>query len=344
MIDLDGVQAHVLVRCLERFREAAERELGEVLARELRGFRPQEVRELFDELDVMTRQLAVRPNLHTHAPSDPWPNTSVHEVHARMLKRIVVAQRRALAQEIDGPRQLTTHREAILWLERELKVLDQLIEAPWFVETRPARIPRLTDFLSIRHAEALRTPEALPVAPVDDKFRILGAASACLPELARLRVRCELRELAIAVVYLDIDDFKGFNSRYGETRVDRDLLPPFMQLLEAHAFMRGRAYRMGGDEFVVVVPNADRDAGGAFVRRFANALRELRCPGVDPRPTVSAGVVELAPDSFLTEREVLARADRAKAFAKSNGKRRVAGYEGELMREQDLRVLDQPSI
>jgi diguanylate cyclase (GGDEF)-like protein len=339
MIDLDGVQAHVLVRCLERFREGCQRELGEVLARELRGFKPQEVRELFDELDVITRQLAVRPNLLTHAPSDPWPNTSVHEVHARMLKRIVISQRRALAQEIDGPRQMTTHREAIQWLERELRVLDQILEAPWFLETRPARIPRLTDFLSIRHAEALRIAEEPATLRVDDKFRILAAASACLPELAQLRARCELRELSIAVVYLDIDDFKGFNSRYGETRVDRDLLPPFMQLLEAHAFMRGRAYRMGGDEFVVVVPNADRQAGTAFVRSFAHALRELRCPGIDPRPTVSAGIVEVAPDSFLTEREVLARADRAKAFAKQEGKHRVAGYEGELMRELDLRVL-----
>lgn len=339
MIELDGVQAHVLVRCLERFRENVTAELEGVLARELRGFRPQEVRELSDELDVITRQLAVRPNVTHPSPSDPWPNASVHEVHGRMLKRIVIAQRRALALEIDGPRQMTTHREAIQWLERELRVLDQILETAWFLGTRPARIPRLTDFLSIRHAESMLTPDEPPAALVDEKFRVLGAASACLPELARVRARCELRDLAVAVVYLDIDDFKSFNSRYGETRVDRDLLPSFMQLLEATAFAVGRAYRMGGDEFVVVLPNADREAALAFVRRFARALAELRCPGIDPRPTISAGIVEVAPDGFLTEREVLARADRAKAFAKAAGKHRAAGYDGELMRETDLRVL-----
>jgi diguanylate cyclase (GGDEF)-like protein len=341
MIELDGVQAHVLVRCLERFRENATREIEGVLARELRGFRPQEVRELFDELDVISRQLAVRPNVSHPSPSDPWPNASVHEIHGRMLKRIVIAQRRAAALEIDGPRQMTTHREAIQWLERELRVLDQLLETQWFLGTRPARIPRLTDFLSIRYAESMLTPGEPPPPVVDDKFRVLRAASACLPELARMRARCELRELTITVVYIDIDDFKSFNSRYGETRVDRDLLPPFMQLLEAHAFARGHAYRMGGDEFVVVLPNADRDAGVGFVRRFARALAELRCPGIDTRPSVSAGVVEVAPDGFLTEREVLARADRAKAFAKTSGKRRTAGYEGELMREADLHVLEE---
>lgn len=340
MIELDGVQTHVLVRCLERFREAATRGLEVVLARELRGFRPQEVRELVDELDVISRQLAVRPNVTHASPSDPWPSASVHEIHGRMLKRIVITQRRALALEVDGPRQMTTHREAIQWLDRELRVLDQILETEWFLANRPARVPRLTDFLSIRHAESILSADE-PVLPavVDDKFRVLGAASTCLPELARLRARCELREIAIAVAYLDIDDFKSFNSRYGETRVDRDLLPPFMQLLEAHAFARGHAYRMGGDEFVVVLPNADREAAVGFVRRFARALAELRCPGIDLRPTISAGIVEVAPDGFLTEREVLARADRAKAFAKTSGKRRTAGYEGELMREGDLRVL-----
>lgn len=341
MIELDGVQSHVLVRCIERYRTNVEHELVDVLAAELRGFRPAELRELFEELDVVMRQLAVRPTVYSQAPSEPWPSTSVHGVHARLLKRIVVAERRRLAQDVDAPRQKTTHREAILWLERELRVLDQIMAAEWFLEARPARVPRLTDFVSIRHAESAR-PELAhePAREIDDKFRVLLAPSAFLPDLAHYRARCELRDGSVTVAYLDIDDFKAFNTRWGETRIDRDLLPPFQELLESHVFAHGHAYRLGGDEYVALLPNADGAWGLAFVRRFARALEDLRCPGIDVKPTVSVGLVTVGPDSFLTDREVLARADRAKAFAKGNGKRRVAGYAGELVTERDLVVLE----
>jgi diguanylate cyclase (GGDEF)-like protein len=339
-IELAGLQAHMLARCVERFREALQRDLAAVVRAELRGFEPAEIRETEEELTVITHQLAARPQTALRAPSDPWPACSVHAIHARMLKRVIVVQRRALAQEIDGPRQKTTHREAIRFLERELRVLDDLLLAEWCLAVAPARIPRLTDYVSIRHAEAAR-PQLTgePAREYDDKFRILQAPSMFLADLAAYRVRCELRGVPVAVVYFDIDDFKAFNTRYGETRVDRDLLAPFMQLLEAHAFAHGHAYRMGGDEFIVLLPNADAAAAAAFVARFVRALAELRCPGIDEPPTVSAGLVGVGPDCFLTDREVQQRADRAKAFAKATGKRSVAGYAGELMREVDLVLL-----
>ena len=52
----------------------------------------------------------------------------------------------------------------------------------------------------------------------------------------------------LAVAFLDIDDFKRFNSDYGETKVDRNLLTRFMQVLEAHVYHHGFAYRQGGKE------------------------------------------------------------------------------------------------
>ncbi len=345
MISLDGLQAQVLARSVERFRESLRRDIGEVVRAELRGFEPAELRETLEELDIITHQLAARPQATQRAVSDPWPACTVHEIHARMLKRVVVVQRRALAQEIDGPRQKTTHGEAIRFLERELRALDALLLSPWCLASTPARIPRLTDYVSIHHAEGIR-PQLTALQPreYDDKFRILLRASAFLPDLAAYRARCELRGLTIAALFLDIDDFKAFNTRHGETRVDRDLLAPFMQLLEAHSFAHGHAYRLGGDEFGVLLPNVDAAAALAFAAGFARALAVLRYPGIDERPTVSTGLVTVGPDCFLTEREVQERADRAKAFAKLAGKRCVAGYASEIMREADLVLLGSADI
>lgn len=332
----DGVQSHVLMRALDRFRERVRVELVEPLKSELRGFEPPAIREVLEELDVISRQLEVGP-VRTQEPNPPWPSCEVHEVHARMLKRVVIVERRALAQEVDVPRQKTTHRDAIRWLERELQVLDGLIATAWFAETTAARIARATDYMSIRHVEAMRPQlSAAREIELDEKFGILEAPRALLPDLARHRSRCELRELCVALVYLDIDDFKAFNSEYGETRIDRDVLPPFMERLEAAAFARGHVYRMGGDEYAALLPNADGEEALAFVRRFAAGLPTLRCPGIERRPTISAGIVVAGPDCFLTDHEILARADRAKAHAKSHGKARAAGYGGERFREEDL--------
>ena len=345
MISLDGFQAHVLARSVDRFRESLQRDIGEVVRAELRGFEPAELRETFEELHIVTHQLASRPQATQRASSDPWPACTVHEIHARMLKRVVIVQRRALAQEIDGPRQKTTHGEAIRFLERELRALDGLLVSPWCLAATPARIPRLTDYVSIHHAESTR-PQLTAAQPreYDDKFGILLRASAFLPDLAAYRARCELRGLTIAALFLDIDDFKAFNTRHGETRVDRDLLAPFMQLLEAHSFAHGHAYRLGGDEFGVLLPNVDAAAALAFAAGFARALAVLRYPGIEERPTVSTGLVTVGPDCFLTEREVQERADRAKAFAKLAGKRCVAGYASEIMREADLILLGEADI
>ncbi len=340
VIALEGFQAQLLARSVGRFRESLQRDIGDVVQAALRGFVPAELRETFEELDIITHQLAARPQAPQRAASDPWPACSVHEIHARLLKRVVVAQRRALAQEIDGPRQKTTHGEAIRFLERELRALDALLLSPWCLACAPARVPRLTDYVSIHHAEAARPlPTTAQPREYDDKFRVLLPASAFLPDLAVYRARCELRGLAIAALFLDIDDFKAFNTRHGETRVDRDLLAPFMQLLEAHSFARGHAYRLGGDEFGVLLPNVDAAGALTFAAGFARALTELRYPGIEGRPTISSGLVTVGPDCFLTEREIQERADRAKAFAKLAGKRCVAGYLGELMREADLVVL-----
>ena len=52
----------------------------------------------------------------------------------------------------------------------------------------------------------------------------------------------------------NIDKFKDFNTKYGETQIDVRLLPRFMAALEAHVYSRGFAYRFGGDEYVVLLP------------------------------------------------------------------------------------------
>jgi len=326
MPEFDAVQAKVLRAAVEQFRAAVEDELSAPIRAALRDFRPAAVDELCEELAIVGQQLALGD-----------PPLVVHEIHARLLKSVVARQRRAVASEVDAPRQRTGHRDAIRFLNKELRVLDSIVAAPWYTEVRPARVPRLTDYLSVRFAEqAVGAGAELQPRVYDEKFHILEAPTLFVDDLACYRRRCRLRRVPICVAFIDIDDFKGFNSKYGETRVDRDVLPAFMELLEASTFGHGHAYRFGGDEYLVLLPNMQRDWATHFIKRFQSQLRELTLPGIDSVPTISAGICPVGPDCILTDREVQARANTAKNYAKAQGKDNVAVYDGELFRDDDL--------
>ena len=96
----------------------------------------------------------------------------------------------------------------------------------------------------------------------DEKFQLLHAPTLFLPDLSYYRTICELRAVPVSVAYIDIDDFKSFNTRYGETQVDRDVLPRFMGTLEAHLFFHSFAQHilLSGDESLPRFPEEARDA------------------------------------------------------------------------------------
>ena len=300
----------------------------DLVARSLGGFSPREIGDLLAELDVIDRQLESRR-----------PQVTVHDVHNRLLKHAVYRTRRTKAQSADGPRQMTFHRGAIRHLEAELRVLDGLMETEWFANATGAKVPRATDYLNLHEAEQALRVAAGPAARVyDEKFGILEAPGLFLPDLAYYRARCDLREAALAVAFLDIDDFKSFNTKYTETRVDTDVLPRFMAAIEAHVFAHGHAYRFGGDEYVVLLPNVERAAAKESLRALQERLGAIHYPGVDEHTTVSMGLCHLAPRCFLTDREVQARANEAKNHAKRSGKNCIVSYRGELYRSGDLFV------
>jgi diguanylate cyclase (GGDEF)-like protein len=320
-------EAKIVRDCIEQLR-AGLSQTSEMISQRLGGFVPRDVGELLEETVVIGRQLQLKGDV-----------IGVHDVHHRLLKHAICSTRRARAESADGPRQMTFNREAILHLDYELRLLDGMMEQAWFSSALPARIPLLTDFLSLHEAEqALRIEERPPPRVRDEKFAILEAPGLFLGDLAYYRRRCGIRDVPLAVAYVDIDDFKRFNTRYTETRVDRDVLPRFMTALEAHVFAHGHAYRFGGDEYVVLLPNVGRAAAKESLRRFQDRLATLDYVGVDEKTTVSVGLCHIMPDCFLTDREIQAKANEAKNFAKTTGKNCVVTYRGPLFRDQDLVV------
>ncbi len=169
-------------------------------------------------------------------------------------------------------------------------------------------------------ADAARsnTAQVLPQSKeFDQKFKILLSAGQ-----ARLDFEAWMTELkptggSIAILFIDIDHFKTFNTKYTETVVDETLLPNAMALIQNLASQRGGAYKQGGEEFLVILPNHDRTEASAFAEKLRTAFERnlFLVEDNEERMTVSVGIA-LFPEHGQTYDQVLKIANKAKATAK----------------------------
>lgn len=122
------------------------------------------------------------------------------------------------------------------------------------------------------------------------------------------------------VVLIDLDNFKRINDEDGHGGGDRLLRAAAAAL--ADACRRGDlAFRVGGDEFALLLAGLDEEAAAAVARRTCAAIAAL-----DPRLGASAGLVVLGQDS--TKDSLLEQADQRLYAAKRDGRSAVRGTDG----------------
>ena len=112
-----------------------------------------------------------------------------------------------------------------------------------------------------------------------------------------------------AVFAVDVDDFKKINDQYGHQAGDHALLSLVDALRAARD--QDQLYRIGGDEFAVILDVTGSGEVIAIARRLLEAAREIG-------QTVSVGAAVQLPGE--TGRETLLRADKALYQAKRSGR------------------------
>ncbi len=123
-------------------------------------------------------------------------------------------------------------------------------------------------------------------------------------------------ERPAALLFVDLDDFKQVNDRFGHAAGDRTLAGAARRLRDA---TRGAdtAARFGGDEFAIVLqPPAGREVAEAVARRVAAAFREPFSVGGD-EIVVGASIGIAIAEQPMTNSELIERADRAMYRAKN---------------------------
>lgn len=197
--------------------------------------------------------------------------------------------------------------------------LEWMLRIPSLAPSLTAPMPRLTDFVNVGVVERNKTGRA-----TDEKFGILSAPNLFTPDYRDTLEGAFSRGRSFAVGFVDIDKFKDFNEEHDEVLVDRVILPQFMRAIEAYCHRRAYAYRQGGDEYLVLVHNADANEALAFFEGLQRHLATIDYPTqVTRKPTVSIGVHVVDAIHEVTEFEAKKRANEAKKKAKDAGRNRV---------------------
>jgi diguanylate cyclase (GGDEF)-like protein len=143
------------------------------------------------------------------------------------------------------------------------------------------------------------------------------------------RLRAELTRASrardsVALLMLDIDDFKRVNDIYGHGSGDQ-VLTELADLLRAAIRGSDVVCRLGGEEFGMIMAGADAGDALNLARRLKDTLREVAFGPAGPI-TISVGVSQ-GPEHAMNPRELVACAEAAMMTAKARGKNQIVLFD-----------------
>jgi len=175
-----------------------------------------------------------------------------------------------------------------------------------------------------RAEEQLRqSEERYRVLSITDGMTGLYNARHFAQRLGEEMDRCQRYQHPLALMVMDVDDFKQFNDTWGHVQGDQVLIR-LAECITSCLRRTDQAFRYGGEEFVALLPETDMKAASAAAERVRSMFAgSILSPGggVTTRCTASIGVTLFIPGE--SPRDFVARADSGTYEAKRQGKNRV---------------------
>ena len=186
----------------------------------------------------------------------------------------------------------------------------------------------------LRPAEELeasrgRLRELYEVARLDalrDALTGLGNHRAFQEEFDRQMELARRYNIPLGLILIDLDDFKLVNDTAGHAAGDQ-LLAEMGRITTAAVRLADRAFRIGGDEFAILVPHTDAEGARVLGRRLlANALENRPGSSVPNSFSFSVGISSI-PSLASDRRQLYAQADSALYWAKTHGRTLVQVFD-----------------
>lgn len=138
--------------------------------------------------------------------------------------------------------------------------------------------------------------------------------------------RAQREDQPLALLMIDIDNFKTINDLAGHRGGDR-ILKQIASAMRDSSRSTDVACRIGGDEFAMLAPDTEAEAALDVARRLGGLVRKIEVPDLpgSANPTVSIGC-SVYPRPAATGSELIENADAALYLAKQQGRDRVVMY------------------
>jgi diguanylate cyclase (GGDEF)-like protein len=212
----------------------------------------------------------------------------------------------------------------------EVFIDDDMIKDTWL----NVQVVRLGDGIAITSrdvTEHRRRTEHVHYLAHHDHLTGLANRTLLHERLRQAILRAQHQDHKIAVFLVDLDNFKQINDSLGHADGDI-LLATVGQRLLSSVRESDTVARMGGDEFVIVMPDFrsmdDVERCGQQVVR--NAAQPIRIAGRDLSITLSVGV-SIYPEAGLTAEELLRNADAAMYTVKDSGRNRLQVFTDSML-------------
>lgn len=182
----------------------------------------------------------------------------------------------------------------------------------------------VTDFTAIKHKEfTLRSARDAAIAASEtDDLTGLYARGAAMKRFDQLLEQSKMSGESLTAVLVDLDHFKMINDHFGHDGGDQ-VLVHFATCIRDVLRDRDILGRVGGEEFLFVMPGANGHQAARIIERLQAHLRDqrLKIDEINMRYTFSAGIAEWSAGKTLES--LYREADQALYAAKSAGRDQV---------------------
>lgn len=150
-------------------------------------------------------------------------------------------------------------------------------------------------------------------------------------DLAKLFKEAQVKRSALALIMVDVDDFKAYNDHLGHQKGDECLVRVAAALQSVLRHQGDSVSRYGGEEFMLLLPDTGLEAACAIAQRLRTRIQDLEIPHPASRTgahvTASVGITVSVPAPDQLAYILIGQADLALYVAKDMGRNRCALYD-----------------
>jgi diguanylate cyclase (GGDEF)-like protein len=264
-----------------------------------------------------------RPNLSTRTPMEQAPPLAVGSLR-RVRRRLLwsLGLLFVIAMVLAGP------AAGALDVSATLRIAAVAIALPVLMSLLARRVMTPTEELAVSHDRLQRLYDQARLDALIDPISGLGNHRAFQEELTRQIDDARRHGHSVALALVDLDDLKRINDEEGHAGGD-DVLGAMGRLISAASRAADRGFRIGGDEFALLLPKADAGMATMVVRRLLGSALNAESPRPGTRGFSFSAGLSAYPSPASDAQRLFRQADAALYWAKKHGRTDVQAFDPE---------------